>query len=145
MSKSEPVVVSYQLDGGWLYAVQQVSAAPEATSFAFYVVNEETKRFTASTPPVRGGDDQIGRSYRVPGPLPVPMPVDEVLALLNGCILESSLTCQPGDGGFQATATLVLFQEQDGAMRELGQATVPFEERDDGEFKCRPRIALEGV
>jgi hypothetical protein len=140
-----PTRVRYDLSGSWLYAKQLVGSAPEATSFAFYIINEQTQRFTATTPPVRGGDNEIGKRYRIPGPMPVPLSAAEVLGMLNGCILESSITIRPGEGA-EASATLQLFQDFGGGERRfLGEATAEFETIAGGVQECRPRILLEGV
>jgi hypothetical protein len=136
---SDPVDVEYDLNGGWLYAAQYVGGAPEAVTFAFHLV--AGAQFSASTPPVRGSDDILGRPYRVPGPMPMPLP--EVLARLNGLVLESSVTARAGDGA-DPTATLVLLQEADGRLVERGGSRVEFETIAGGTVKARPALRLVG-
>jgi hypothetical protein len=137
----DPREVEYDLDGGWLHAAQFVGGAPVAVTFAFRLVAGD--QFAASTPPVRGSDDEVGRAYRVPGPMPIPLPLPEVLARLDGLVLESSVIAEPGDVA-EPTATLVLLQERGEGLEELGAARVAFEPTVGGAVKALPRIRLVG-
>jgi hypothetical protein len=142
---SDTVDVEYDLNGGMLFAAQHVGGAPEGVSFGFTLVATlDGKEWESpSDPPKPKVDNVLGRAYRIPARLAVPMSVPEVLAKLNGVVVESVVAARSGND-VDPTATLVLLQEMDGQRVERGGARADFQMLAGGTGVAVPRVRLIG-